>query len=291
MGLIPTWFSASTKEIAEKALERGVLKYPAMCYINETQSLAWVTIDNEIKYINGTDQITNVEYIGGKLVFFSGSKILYSYNISMSDEDANIIIDKIITSLNMEQYIKADDMPQLLDNIIGDLGDKTTVIEYIKSLSYNNLTDIPIINLIGSLTSPVYITSLDTGVYKIKGQYVIGGNNQTVQSSSSDNFFIVSKEDSMTTITQVQSNSIKLFFIDLEGNCTTDRYITEEYINDKNFVTSDQLATYVQQVIEQTLLDIIDQKLNERFDIMLDEKLPQKITDIPSEELYKLFIN
>ena len=52
MALLPNWFSASTKAIAEKALDRGILKYPGMCYIEDTQSLAWVTQDNQIKYMN-----------------------------------------------------------------------------------------------------------------------------------------------------------------------------------------------------------------------------------------------
>ena len=60
MALIPSWFSASTKAIAEKALERGILKYPGMCFIQDTKSLAWVTQDNKIQYIKGTDQILNL---------------------------------------------------------------------------------------------------------------------------------------------------------------------------------------------------------------------------------------
>ena len=38
MALIPSWFSASTKAIVEKALDRGILKYPGMCFIEDTQS-------------------------------------------------------------------------------------------------------------------------------------------------------------------------------------------------------------------------------------------------------------
>lgn len=290
MGLIPSWYSASTKDVAEKALERGILKYPAICYINDTESLAWITLDNTIKYIKGTDQITKVEYVAGNLIFFSGDKILYSYNILMSDEDAEKIIERITASLNMDQYITSEKMAQVLDNIIGDLGDKSTVVDYIKSLSYNSLEDVPIVNLIGGLSSPVYISSLQDGVYKIHGQYVIGGNNQTVQNSSNDVFFIVSKNGSNSTITQIQNNFIKLFFIDPSGNCKTDRYITEEWISGKNFVTSAELAEYVKQNVEQTIVEIVDSKINERLDVVLDSKLDEKITGIPTEELHGLFI-
>lgn len=61
----------------------------------------------------------------------------------------------------------------MLDDIVGNLEDKDTVVDYINSLSYNKLSDKPIENLIGSLNAPVYISSLEDGIYKIKGQYII----------------------------------------------------------------------------------------------------------------------
>lgn len=84
MALIPTWYSASTKQIAEKALQRGVLKYPGLCYIQDSKSIAWVTIDNTLEYVKGDKQITDVKCIGSNLMFFSGDKLLFSYDISSS---------------------------------------------------------------------------------------------------------------------------------------------------------------------------------------------------------------
>jgi len=94
MALIPTWYSASTKQIAEKALQRGVLKYPGLCYIQDSKSIAWVTIDNTLEYVKGDKQITDVKCIGSNLMFFSGDKLLFSYDISMTDEDTKIEISK-----------------------------------------------------------------------------------------------------------------------------------------------------------------------------------------------------
>ena len=85
MALIPTWYSASTKQIAEKALQRGVLKYPGLCYIQDSKSIAWVTIDNTLEYVKGDKQITDVKCIGSNLMFFSGDKLLFSYDISMTE--------------------------------------------------------------------------------------------------------------------------------------------------------------------------------------------------------------
>ena len=172
MALIPTWYSASTKQIAEKALQRGVLKYPGLCYIQDSKSIAWVTIDNTLEYVKGDKQITDVKCIGSNLMFFSGDKLLFSYDISMTDEDKGHIIEEVKKTIGLDNYVKSSELSTLLDNIIGNLEDKSTVVDYINSLSYNKLSDVPIVNLIGTLTVPVKISSLDDGIYKVKGQCI-----------------------------------------------------------------------------------------------------------------------
>ena len=290
MALIPSWYSASTKKIAEKALERGILKYPGMCYIQDSQSLAWVTSDNELKYINGTNQITNIKYVGSNLMFYSGSNLLFSYDLSMTEEDANHIIDEVKKSIGLDQYIKSADVSKLLDDIIGNLEDKSTVVDYINSLSYNKLSDIPIINLIGSLTSPVYISSLSDGVYKIKGQYIIGGSNTTVRSSAEDIFFLISHDpelNSKMTITQMQGTSIVLYFLDSDGTIRTDKYITEQWITDQNFMSAESVKDYVGTTIESTVADIVEQQLEEKLDSALDKKLGS----LESTDIVNIFNN
>ena len=288
MALIPSWYSASTKKIAEKALERGILKYPGMCYIQNTQSLAWVTSDNELKYINGTNQITNIKYVGSNLMFYSDSTLLFSYDLSMTEEDANHIIDEVKKSIGLDQYIKSADVSKLLDDMIGNLEDKSTVVDYINSLSYNKLSDIPITNLIGSLTSPVYISSLSDGIYKIKGQYIIGGSNTTVRSSAEDVFFLISHDsnlNSQITITQMQGTSIILYFIDSDGIIHTDKYITEKWITDQNFMSAESVKDYVRETIENTVSEIIEQQLEKKLDGVLDKK----IGSLESSDIVNIF--
>ena len=129
MAFLPNWFSASTKAIAEKALDRGILKYPGMCYIEDTQSLAWVTQDNQIKYIQGNNQITNVKFVGSNLMFYSGTTLLFSYDMSLTEEDLSHIVTEVKKSIGLDQYVKTSDMTTLLDNIIGNLEDKSTVVD------------------------------------------------------------------------------------------------------------------------------------------------------------------
>nr|DAH20488.1 MAG TPA: hypothetical protein [Caudoviricetes sp.] len=288
MAFLPNWFSASTKAIAEKALDRGILKYPGMCYIEDTQSLAWVTQDNQIKYIQGNNQITNVKFVGSNLMFYSGTTLLFSYDMSLTEKDQSHIIEEVKKSIGLDQYIKTSDMTTLLDNIIGNLEDKSTVVDYINSLSYNTLSDKPIVNMIGSLNAPVYITSLEDGIYKIKGQFIIGGANTTVNSSPEDTFFLVSHDPDIQnkmTITKIQGGSITLYFLESDGTFRTDRYITEEWVKAQNFMSANSAKEYITQAIQETVSDVIDQTLDGKLDSALDKKLGS----ISTEELNNIF--
>ncbi len=290
MALIPSWFSASTKAIAEKALERGILKYPGMCFIQDTKSLAWVTQDNKLQYINGTNQITDIKFIGTNLMFYSNGNLIYSFDMSMTEEDAQHIIEQVKTSIGLDQYIKSADVSKLLDDIVGNLEDKNTVVDYINSLSYNKLSDKPIENLIGSLNAPVYISSLKDGIYKIKGQYIISQSNPTVQSSAEDVLFFISHDPELEkkmTITKMQGTSIVLYFLQTDGTYRTDKYITENWITDQNYMSADAAKEFITKTIQESVADVIDQQLDEK----LDSALNKKIGGISTEELTNIFNN
>lgn len=290
MALIPSWFSASTKAIVEKALERGILKYPGMCFIQDTKSLAWVTQDNKLQYINGTNQITDIKFIGTNLMFYSNGNLIYSFDMSMTEEDAQHIIEQVKTSIGLDQYIKSADVSKLLDDIVGNLEDKNTVVDYINSLSYNKLSDKPIENLIGSLNAPVYISSLKDGIYKIKGQYIISQSNPTVQSSAEDVLFFISHDPELEkkmTITKMQGTSIVLYFLQTDGTYRTDKYITENWITDQNYMSADAAKEFITKTIQESVADVIDQQLDEK----LDSALNKKIGGISTEELTNIFNN
>ena len=285
MAIILNHFTASTKSIVEKAVERGVFKYPGLCYITEDNVLAWLTIDNEIKYISGDKQITNIQTIGTELVFFSNDDVLFSFDIAMSPDDMENIIHEITATLNLNEYAKSADVSKLLDDIVGNLGNKNTVVDYINSLSYNDLSDIPIITLKGTITKTINISSLNDGVYRVSGQFMIGGNHTTIQSSSDDNFFIVNHDKASIAITHLHANSIQIFFINPDGDYTSDRYITENWIAEQDFISSANVQDYVREIVTNTVVQIIDETLDERLDLALDKK----ISGIDSEELMKIF--
>ena len=118
MAKLPVFFTASTKAIAEKAIQRGILKYPGLCYIEDGNVIAWMTEDNEIRYTKGDKQITDVRFSGSNLQFFNEKKLLFSYDLSMTDEDKDHIVDEVKRQIGLDSYIKSSELSTILDNII-----------------------------------------------------------------------------------------------------------------------------------------------------------------------------
>ena len=271
MAKLPVFFTASTKAIAEKAIQRGILKYPGLCYIEDGNVIAWMTEDNEIRYTKGDKQITDVRFSGSNLQFFNEKKLLFSYDLSMTDEDKDHIVDEVKRQIGLDSYIKSSELSTILDNIIGNLEDKQTV------------ADKPIEYLIGSLTVPVTISTLDDGIYKIKGQFIIGGNSTTVHSSADEVFFLVSHDEDThgTSITQFQGNSILIYFIQQDGDYVTDKYVTEKWVNDQNFMSADSAKQFIQEQLELTVSELVDKKI--------DEALDKKIGGLESTDIANIF--
>lgn len=283
MAWVPRYFQASTAEIAQQALVQGLLKYPAICYVEQGNYLIWVTEDGSLTNVGGYDQITGVEYKDGIISFMCGNRILFAANIGSSTVDVDKIKDEIIKGIGLDSYIKAEDAVKLINNRIGDLGEAPNVVEYLKSISYDTIQNTPIKNEYGSLTKTIVVANLADGVYRVSGQYKIGGDYQTIQMSSDDSIFLVSRNssDNSINITQLLGNTIKLYSIDSTGLCTADRYITEDWINDKDFISSAQVKEYVKELVGQSIAETVD--------TVLDEKLEAKLAPIPDENIMSIF--
>lgn len=274
-------FQASTQEIADEALQKGILKYPAICYVQRGNYFLWVTSDNTLVNVGGYNQITDVQYTDGILSFMSGSKILFATKIGLDAATIEDIKNEIIENFDLTGYVKAEDAIKLIDNKIGDLGRAANVVEYLKTLSYDSLINIPINNIYGSLTKTIVISELPEGTYKIHGQFKIGGDYQTVQMSSAESIFLVQRNDIAVYITQLLGDSIELYTITETGS-TLDKYITQKWIEAQDFITSANVKDYIKELIDDSIIETVD--------AVLDERIVEKFEAIPDEDIESLFI-
>lgn len=96
-------------------------------------------------------------------------------------------------------------------------------------------------------------------------------------------FFLVSHDEDThgTSITQFQGNSILLYFIQQDGDYVTDKYVTEKWVNDQNFMSADSAKQFIQEQLELTVSELVDKKI--------DEALDKKIGGLESTDIANIF--
>lgn len=145
-----------------------------------------------------------------------------------------------------------------------------------ENIDYNTLGNRPIENLEGTLDNPIIVDTLNTGIYKIKGQYHISNNGGTTYLSLSGDLLLVEVSDTEKHIKRFAKNEISDFII-ADGNIVENKYITASDMNTKMSALEEELKKDMKDYIEGMLVD----RFNELFD--------QKIQGSTDEEVQNFF--
>lgn len=259
MAYVPQYFQASTYEVAEKALEKGLLKFPSLCYVSATQTLYWLDESGtSLKEVGAAYQITNVTCDDGKLTFYRNSDVLYSVDVELSAEDTDDLINKV----------------------------KSGIV-----LDYEELSNVPVTVLKGTTDNPVELIKQADGAYRVLGEYIIGGDLSVVQTSDGEAIFFVQSTDDNISVTRVKGQTIQLYNVALDGTYESSNYITDKWVEDKDYMATADVKSYVQENMNQVLLDTIQDKPLTESEITAlfedtgdDDGGSEKFTDI---DLYK----
>ena len=108
------------------------------------------------------------------------------------------------------------------------------------NIDYNTLGNRPIENLVGTLDSPIMISNLDTGMYKVKGQYKISTTDITTYLSTDGDLFIIEVSDAEKFIKRFTKDTIQDYVISDSG-VEKKVYVTDKYLIDNGYSTT----TYV----------------------------------------------
>lgn len=169
-----------------------------------------------------------------------------------------------------------------------------------ENVDYNNLGNRPIENLVGTLDVSIIVENLDTGMYKIKGQYKIYNGEDTVYLSADGDLFIVEISATEKFIKRFTKKTIQDFVIS-DGEIKKNTYITEEYLADNGYSTNDyvdvkltafetsiknDIESYVEQTVEDIIINKVDAIIDERLDVKLDERI-QISTNEEVEDFFK----
>lgn len=172
----------------------------------------------------------------------------------------------------------------------------TPLSVYSGVVDYNTLGNRPINNLAGTIDKPIDIVCLDSGQYKIQGQYKI---DETTYISANSNIFLIEHNDENTYIKKISANDITDYTIDINGQVTSSvvpttewlasqGYVTEQYVDLKiaalEYITKEEIEEYVSNIVLQnidaTVNTRIDQIINERFSTVTEREALDAFTDI-----------
>lgn len=164
------------------------------------------------------------------------------------------------------------------------------------SINYDNLGDKPISNMYGDIGSPIIISDLSDGIYKVKGNYKITENDVTNYASSNDTLFLIKRKDEQTLIRKITSDDFISYIISNSNIISTSSVLTEDWINQQNYATTEYVDNKiaaldfikkdeVSQYVESVVGNIIDDKLDER----MDTKLNESFTTVEDSDIQFLF--
>ena len=165
----------------------------------------------------------------------------------------------------------------------------------IDDIDYNTLGNRPIVNLIGDLDNPIIIDKLDAGIYNVKGQYKISNLIETIYLSASSTIVIVEKDENTIHIKHITTDKIADFFIS-DNSVTSHEYITDQYLKDNNYATTDYvdnkisaLEQSINEDIEKYISDIVDKQFSSMLDEKIQAKIDEKIQPVDNSKVQSLF--
>lgn len=270
--------------------------------MNTRAKWAYLSYDSMIEKIqDGTLDAYDVIYCTTTKENYIVSPDLQPWSVKSKIYTFNTI-DEANISLNTNTDTYVGQIVSVLSNdtykgYIVNKNENSYYVEPINNLDYDLLKNIPIKNIIGSLDYEIILDSLSSGVYKIKGQYKITQNDTTTYLSTSGDFILIDSSSSINIfIKRITKDTITDFKV-FEGNVIeSSSYVTEKFLKDSGYATTDYVNTKVlaleesiKKDIESYVEDIVGNKIDSMIDERLETQLDGMIEEIPNEDVRQLF--
>jgi hypothetical protein len=168
-------------------------------------------------------------------------------------------------------------------------------------VDYNDLANIPIINIRGEANEPIVLKELDNGIYRLKGFFITPDDSTDIKNTVVGNIILVENN----LIKRITNNSIYDYLPIAGGDYIAEEYATKGYIEQQNFVTHPELEAcdyvsnaeldvkiealkvslmadleeYIDAVFETRVADIVNRTVDQKFEN----------SQIPQEDIEELF--
>ena len=164
------------------------------------------------------------------------------------------------------------------------------------AINYDDLGNIPITNLRGEVSSPIVLSELSNGIYKIEGFFITPDEPSDVKNTVVGNLILVEGN----YIKRITNKEI-CDYITVSGGVVVEKYATEDYIQELNYVTHNELESYgyvsdsevdakltaLESALREELIDYMEETFESKISSIVDAKFEQ--SQIPSEYINSLF--
>lgn len=151
-------------------------------------------------------------------------------------------------------------------------------------INYNTLGERPIINMYGTLDEPIVISGLDTGIYKITGQYFFSPQDPVTHLSMASNLFLVERDDENDNIyiKRISPHDIYDYTLYPDGSVITSVVPTQEWLRQQGYTTDEDLdrkLAALDLITRAEIADYVNSVIENRFELVINQKVAQAIDE------------
>lgn len=228
MANLTTKFAVANHDDIQSLIMQGLLSYPTYVFCRDTNTMVFIDKNNQMQDIKGFNQ---------------------SSIIAVEELPTENIKSNTLYICNGVGYLLIND---ILVPVFKEISENTNVS------SYDNLSDVPLVNKKGTIVSPIVLSDLNTGCYSISGQYQVGGNLTTTYVPSSNVIVLIESDDTYKYITKIDGRKVTVYTITLETmEVVSDEHATQSWVKAQGYADYD----YVNQAINDLYNRIINETM------------------------------
>ena len=152
----------------------------------------------------------------------------------------------------------------------------------------NQLEVIGIPELTGTIENKIILSSLDDGLYQVKGQHKITADHPTTFDSASFILVVVQTIGGGKKVTRISSDEVVRYVIEEDLSVTEDAYVTESYLKDHDYATEEYLDVKI-EVLKHELEDEIEELVTPVVEPLVRQIIDEEIQEESDENIEKLF--
>lgn len=261
MANLKTKFAVANHGDIQSLIEQGLLVYPTYVFCRDKNTMVFIDKNAQMQDIKGFNQssIITVEELP--------TENIQSNTFYICNGIGYLLINDILVPVFKE----------FLEN--GGIS------------SYDDLSEIPLVNKRGTIVYPIVLSDLEAGCYSVSGQYQVGGNLTTTYIPSSNIIVLIESDDEFKYITRIDGKKIVVYTIALGTmEITKDEYATQSWVKAQGYVDYDyvnQAITNVyNKIMSETLITItkVSQLENDMGYLTADD-----LNEISDEDITGLF--